>query len=205
MSRVLVVALLLLGGQLLIPASASAASTHVMISGYAYSPATLTVRTGDTVTWSNHDQAPHDVVTTSAPASFKSPMLATGQSWSHTFAKAGSYSYYCSVHPDMKAKVAAQQAAAPPAQPTAPKQPAPATKPSTGTTQAPASPVPTTSAETGETSAIAGPPTVDQAPPANQQALPAEGPSLDPMLLVAGVVTAVAILCLLLLSSRRQD
>src|SRR5438270_1189021 len=81
------------------------ARQHVMIEQYAYSSATLTVRVGDTVTWTNHDQAQHDVVTTSAPAAFRSPLLAQGQSWSQTFTVPGTYSYYCSVHPDMRAQV----------------------------------------------------------------------------------------------------
>lgn len=85
------------------PAAASAKS--VTISGYAYSPATLTVAVGDTVTWTNQDTAPHNVVVTSGPEKFTSPTLQKGQSYTFTFTKAGSYQYYCSLHPDMKASV----------------------------------------------------------------------------------------------------
>lgn len=85
------------------PAAASAKS--VTISGYAYSPAALTVAVGDTVTWTNQDTAPHNVVVTSGPEKFTSPTLQKGQSYTFTFTKAGSYQYYCSVHPDMKASV----------------------------------------------------------------------------------------------------
>src|SRR5207302_2656689 len=86
-------------------APAVAATQQVMMQNYAYSPATLTVRAGDTVTWTQHDDAPHDVVTTSAPVAFRSPRLSAGQSWSYTFRQPGTYSYYCSVHPDMRASV----------------------------------------------------------------------------------------------------
>lgn len=113
MSRIpsLVVALLVLAsGALWTAPVAAAAGHHVMIEDYAYSPASITVRAGDTVTWTNHDEAKHDVVTTSGPTSFRSPLLAKGQSWSFTFSTAGSYSYYCSVHPDMRAKATAQPA-----------------------------------------------------------------------------------------------
>ena len=77
----------------------------VSISGYAYSPAALTVNVGDTVTWTNQDTAPHNVVVTSGPEKFTSPTLQKGQSYTFTFTKAGSYQYYCSVHPDMKASI----------------------------------------------------------------------------------------------------
>jgi hypothetical protein len=75
---------------------------------YTYSPATLTINVGDTVTWTNHDSAPHNVVVSTGPEKFTSPTLQTGQSFSHTFTKAGGYSYYCSIHPDMKASVTVQ-------------------------------------------------------------------------------------------------
>ncbi|EOD63423.1 cupredoxin domain-containing protein, partial [Amycolatopsis vancoresmycina] len=84
---------------------AAAATQQVMMQDYAFSPAALTVRAGDTVTWMQHDQAPHDVVTTSAPVAFRSPQLSAGQSWSYTFRQPGTYQYYCSVHPDMRASV----------------------------------------------------------------------------------------------------
>ena len=84
---------------------AAAATQQVMMQGYAFSPAALTVRVGDTVTWIQHDEAPHDVVTTSAPVAFRSPQLSAGQSWSYTFQQPGTYQYYCSVHPDMRASV----------------------------------------------------------------------------------------------------
>lgn len=53
----------------------------------------MTVRVGDTVTWMQHDEAPHDVVTTSAPVAFRSPRLSAGQSWSYTFRQPGTYQY----------------------------------------------------------------------------------------------------------------
>jgi amicyanin len=87
--------------------SASATKT-VEIMDYKYSPATLTVKVGDTVTWTNHDSAPHDVTITEGPEKFKSPTLKKGESFSYTFEKAGKYSYYCSIHPDMKASVTAE-------------------------------------------------------------------------------------------------
>src|SRR5207249_1257893 len=76
----LVVAGLLLFLDLPFAGRAAAATQQVMMQDYAFSPAALTVRAGDTVTWMQHDEAPHDVVTTSAPVAFRSPRLSAGQS-----------------------------------------------------------------------------------------------------------------------------
>ncbi|UKD59092.1 cupredoxin domain-containing protein [Amycolatopsis sp. FU40] len=187
-------------------APAAAATQTVMMQDYAYSPASLTGHVGDTVTWTQHDTAPHDVVTTSAPVAFRSPQLSQGQSWSYTFRTPGTYSYYCSVHPDMRAQVVVQPAAA--TQPPPSAAPASRAAPSrTAVAAPPAVPTATTSPSTVATSAApvqssaaAAPPTPAAAPPVAQAAATT---SLDPKLLVAGLVTAVAIGCLLLLTSRK--
>ncbi len=112
------------------PAEASAAAAKtVEIMGYKYSPATLSVAVGDTVTWTNHDTAPHNVVITDGPEKFTSPTLQQGQTFSHTFTKAGDYSYYCSVHPDMKASVSVAGSGTPPTTPTSAPTSAPTTTP----------------------------------------------------------------------------
>ncbi|MBE8523896.1 cupredoxin family copper-binding protein [Amycolatopsis sp. H6(2020)] len=179
---------------------AAAATQQVMMQGYAYSPAALTVRVGDTVTWMQHDEAPHDVVTTSAPVAFRSPQLSAGQSWSYTFRQPGTYQYYCSVHPDMRASVTVL-----PAPTTAPPKPASTTPrttpPRTAATGTPAAAAPVTTPPPTTSAAAAVPATAPQ--PAVQQATAATPATLDPMLLVAGLVTGIAVLCLLLLSSRR--
>ncbi|MDT7810947.1 MAG: hypothetical protein QOJ42_863, partial [Acidobacteriaceae bacterium] len=80
------------------------AKTEVVIDNFSFSPGTLTVPVGATVTWSNHDNVPHGV--TSAGNQFqKSPVLKTGQRFSNTFATAGIYSYFCSIHPRMTGKI----------------------------------------------------------------------------------------------------
>ncbi len=179
---------------------ASAATQQVMMQNYAYGPAALTVRVGDTVTWMQHDQAPHDVVTTSAPVAFRSPRLSAGQSWSYKFTKPGTYSYYCSVHPDMRATVTVLAAETPAKQPaTQAAAPPKQTRPAISTPANPSSnPAPTS----GAAPAPAAPTSETTEPaPVTQQAAAPE-PTLDPMLLVAGAVTAVAVLCLLLVGSR---
>jgi plastocyanin len=81
-----------------------APKTEVVIDNFSFSPKTFTVPAGGTVTWTNHDNAPH--VVTSADDQFKkSPVLKTGQRFSNTFATAGTYSYSCSIHPRMTGKI----------------------------------------------------------------------------------------------------
>jgi plastocyanin len=85
-----------------IPVKASTAK--VVIDNFSFSPKTFTVPAGATVTWTNHDNAPH--VVTSADDQFKkSPVLKTGQRFSNTFATAGTYSFFCSIHPRMTGKI----------------------------------------------------------------------------------------------------
>ncbi|HEX3611386.1 MAG TPA: plastocyanin/azurin family copper-binding protein [Sporichthyaceae bacterium] len=78
---------------------------------HAFSPATMTVPVGTVVTWTNEDDAPHTVTTTKAPVAFDSGAFAKGKAFSYTFAKPGTYEYYCAVHPDMKAVVTVVPAA----------------------------------------------------------------------------------------------
>jgi len=76
---------------------------QVNIDNFAFVPATLTVRAGSTVTWTNHDEEPHTVV--ASDGSFHSPGLGTGGTFSHTFATAGTFDYVCSIHPMMHGTV----------------------------------------------------------------------------------------------------
>jgi plastocyanin len=77
---------------------------EVIIDNFSFSPRATTLPVGATVTWINQDNAPHVVV--SADNQFKkSPVLNTGQRFSNTFATAGTYSYFCSIHPGMTGKI----------------------------------------------------------------------------------------------------
>ena len=79
----------------------SAPTAQVAIDNFDFSPMTLTVTTDTTVTWTNHDDVPHTVVSADDPRAFKSPPLDTDDAYSFTFTKAGTYKYFCSVHPKM--------------------------------------------------------------------------------------------------------
>ena len=79
----------------------------VVIDNFSFSPTVITVPIGATVTWTNHDDVPH--VIASAENQFtKSPALDTDESFSHTFTAAGTYTYFCSIHPHMTGKVIVQ-------------------------------------------------------------------------------------------------
>ena len=76
---------------------------QVVVDNFSFAPATASVPVGTTVTWTNHDDIPHNVV--SPERKFKSPVLDTDEVFSHTFTVAGTYKYYCSIHPRMTGQV----------------------------------------------------------------------------------------------------
>ena len=90
------------------PKARAASSQAVPIQGFAFKPATVTVNVGDTVTWTNEDTAPHTA--TASDGSFDTGSLKKGASGSHTFSKAGSFAYICTIHPNMKGTVVVQAA-----------------------------------------------------------------------------------------------
>jgi plastocyanin len=81
----------------------AAGDTTVKIDNYVFGPADLTVKAGTTVTWINDDDIPHTVVATGK--AFRSKALDTDDKFSFTFTTPGSYEYFCSLHPYMKATV----------------------------------------------------------------------------------------------------
>ena len=78
--------------------AAHCAETTVTIDNFTFAPAQLTVKVGDTVTWKNHDDIPHTMV---SAGKFRSKTLDTDDSFSFTFTAAGDYKYFCSLHPHM--------------------------------------------------------------------------------------------------------
>ena len=75
----------------------------VKIKDMKFSPATITVKPGTTVTWTNKDDHDHTVVATDE--SFKSGNLSHGETFEHKFEKKGKFKYACSYHPRMKGTV----------------------------------------------------------------------------------------------------
>ena len=75
----------------------------ITIDNFTFGPANLTVPAGTTVTWTNHDDIPHSIVATDK--AFRSAALDTNDSYAFTFKTAGTFAYFCGLHPHMTGKV----------------------------------------------------------------------------------------------------
>ena len=90
---------MILAGAVATAALAKGAAHTVEIDGVKYSPAALTVKRGDTVTWINKDPFPHTVTSRGA---FDSGDIPAGGKWTFVARKSGTYDYRCTYHPNMK-------------------------------------------------------------------------------------------------------
>jgi plastocyanin len=97
----LVFAIAALGVILTLPAAAT--GTEVNIDNFAFTPKELTVKAGTTIVFRNRDDIPHSVI--GSTGEFHSKALDTDDSFSFTFAKAGTYAYSCGLHPRMQGKI----------------------------------------------------------------------------------------------------
>jgi plastocyanin len=84
----------------------SAAAAEVKVDNFVFGPQTITVPVGTTVTWTNSDDIPHTAVSTNGV--FKSKVMDTDEKFSYTFTKAGTYPYYCTIHPKMTGEIVVQ-------------------------------------------------------------------------------------------------
>jgi amicyanin len=87
---------------------ALAADAAVKISNFTFGPQELRVKSGTTVTWTNEDDIPHTVNSTSQV--FKSGALDTDQKFSFTFTTPGTYKYFCALHPHMTGTIVVEVA-----------------------------------------------------------------------------------------------
>ncbi len=105
-----IVAVLVIGGGIYFfilqnkPVNIPQGGNNVEISGFAFSPATLTISVGENVTWINNDIAHHTIISDSG-TELTSPSFGKGETYSHTFNTAGTYAYHCSIHTTMKGTV----------------------------------------------------------------------------------------------------
>jgi plastocyanin len=108
LATTVMIAMLLLAGTPSVAANdqPAGASADVKIDNFSFGPQTLTVSVGTTVVWTNREDIPHTVVSTDGV--FKSKVRDTDEKFSYTFTKAGTYPYFCSVHPKMTGKVVVQ-------------------------------------------------------------------------------------------------
>jgi plastocyanin len=104
--RALVIAMLLgpvIGAMLAFGTVSAQEANVVTIDNFSFTPKELTVAVGTTVKFVNHDDIPHTVVETNKV--FRSKALDTDDSYTYTFATAGSFDYFCSLHPHMVGKI----------------------------------------------------------------------------------------------------
>lgn len=87
-------------------APANAKPIEITIDNFSFTPSTITVKAGTPITWTNRDDIPHTVA--SSDFVFKSKALDTDDQFSFTLTKPGTYTYFCSLHPKMTAKVVVQ-------------------------------------------------------------------------------------------------
>jgi len=83
--------------------TAGGAAAQVVADNFSFAPARAAVAAGTTVTWTNRDDVPHNIVSTDQQ--FKSPVLDTDEQFAHTFDAPGTYRYFCSIHPKMTGQV----------------------------------------------------------------------------------------------------
>jgi plastocyanin len=78
--------------------SVRAQQVNINIDNFTFAPQELTLKVGDSVTWTNHDDIPHTIV---SAGKFRSKTLDSDGTFSFTFTAAGDYKYFCSLHPHM--------------------------------------------------------------------------------------------------------
>jgi plastocyanin len=89
-------------------AAPAAVQESVKIDNFTFTPQRVTVKAGSTVTWTNEDDIPHTV--TSSTKAFRSKALDTDDKFSFTFTTAGVYEYFCSLHPHMTGTIVVEGA-----------------------------------------------------------------------------------------------
>jgi len=78
-------------------------ANEITIDNFTFTPKELTVPVGTTVKWLNHDDIPHTIV--EKKTTFRSKALDTDDSYSFTFTSAGTFDYFCGLHPHMVGQV----------------------------------------------------------------------------------------------------
>lgn len=97
---------LVAGAAICLSGMANAADIKADIQGMSFSPATITVSVGDTITFTNRDGAPHTA--TAEDGSFTTATLSNGKSETIAFDTAGTFAFFCKIHPGMKGTVVVQ-------------------------------------------------------------------------------------------------
>src|SRR5438093_10668394 len=191
-----VAALVLSCGLLVLPLVAMAGTSAVNLQNTAFAPPTVTVRAGDTVTWTNRDPFSH--TSTSDTGAWDSHVVTAGTSFSFMFASAGTFAYHCAIHSFMHGTIVVQAVSTPTPQPTPPPTPLPTpvrtapptiavkVPPTLGPTDEPtAAPTATASPTTAAVETLVA---ASQSPGAVQITPPTSGGALNPILIGAAAL-----------------
>ena len=184
LSRTFRVAALLIAICVLLPGAAQATSQTVTIQSFAFSPPTVTINVGESITWTNKD--PVDHTATANNGAFNKPVPAN-TSVTVLFSVAGTYAYHCSIHPSMTGTIVVGTTATPPPATTPPPTPPPTTRPPS----TPPSTVPPTAPPT-EAPTASPTPSASPSPSPSQSATPspAATPTGTPITVPTGVALA---------------
>jgi plastocyanin len=98
----------LLAGAAVMAAPVGAQDTEVKIDNFTFVPQRVTIKPGTTVTWVNEDDIPHAIAATGKE--FRSKVLDTNDKYSFTFTTAGTFEYFCSLHPHMTGTIVVEPA-----------------------------------------------------------------------------------------------
>jgi amicyanin len=98
-----------LAGGVLVARAQTTAATAVSIDNFTFTPQTVTVKAGTTVTWTNKDDIPHGIAAT-GNAFKRSNAMDTDDSYSFTFTTPGTYQYFCYIHPHMTGTIVVEAA-----------------------------------------------------------------------------------------------
>ena len=97
-----------IAGEMKNDASTSSKQNRIEIKDFAFNPQTITVKSGETVTWINRDEEPHTIVSVGKQFK-KSTALDTDQEFTLTVGAPGTYDYFCSVHPKMTGTIVVEK------------------------------------------------------------------------------------------------
>ena len=92
------------GSAISIIENTTAKSYNIAIQSFDFVPATLTVKVGDMIKWTNMDSAGHTVISDVGGELISNRLYKNGV-YNHTFNRVGTYDYHCTVHPAMKGTV----------------------------------------------------------------------------------------------------
>jgi plastocyanin len=161
----------------------AAGDPAVTIADFQFTPGSVTVHVGDTITWTNNGPSTHTA--TARDGSFDTGQLKKGQSASHTFTHAGTFAYFCQIHPFMHGTIVVQAAPATTTTPAVSSSGAPA-----GAASAPSTS--STAGSTGSTGSSTPAPSTASAPVAHS-ALPVTGLDLTKGLAIGLVLLGVGL------------